>query len=135
MQKVDHLLAAHKTLPGTKYTIDHEPGKVVVGFPNQRKQRVYIHRDNDRYILTSTVLGARQLSKYTKSKRRLVELLWLRNQDTEVVTFTVDNKDRLIGRIDQVAETMDPDEIFFYVARLAQECDRLEYLLTGDDRS
>ena len=135
MQAIKKVLTKHKTLPDTKYGIEYEDGKVTVKFPNGRTQKLYIGLQDDRYILTSTVLGSRQLNRRFRSPKRRAELLWRRNHETEVVTFTIDNHDRLIGLIDQVAGTMDPEEITFYVARLAQECDRLEYLLTGEDRS
>ena len=54
-----------------------------------------------------------------------------RNRQTDVVNFTFDRHNRLIGRIEHPANTLDAEELFFYFSRLAIECDRLEYLLTG----
>jgi hypothetical protein len=42
-----------------------------------------------------------------------------------------DRHNRLIGRIEHPASTLDAEELFFYESRLAIECDRLVYLLTG----
>jgi len=51
-----------------------------------------------------------------------------------VVEFTLDETGRLVGRIEQVAERLNHDELEFFLTSLAQECDRLEYLLTGRDQ-
>ena len=48
-----------------------------------------------------------------------------------MVNFTFDWHSRLIGRIEHPANTLDGEELLFYLSRLAIECDRLEYLLTG----
>ena len=53
---------------------------------------------------------------------------------TDVVEFALDESGRLIGRIEQVAEALNRNELEFYLTALAQECDRLEYLLTGRDQ-
>jgi hypothetical protein len=35
--------------------------------------------------------------------------------------------------VEQVAETLDPEELSTYAKWLASECDRLEYILSGKD--
>jgi len=62
------------------------------------------------------------------------DTIWRRNRQTEVVNFTLDGQNRLVGRVDHPAETLDAAELFFYLTRLAVECDRMEYLLTGENR-
>lgn len=64
----------------------------------------------------------------------LAQTLWTRNARTDVVAFHLDRWNRVVGRIDALAATLDEVEHAFYVRRLAEECDRLEVLLVGDDR-
>lgn len=64
----------------------------------------------------------------------LARRIWSQNRVSDVVEFALDESGRLIGRIEQVAETLNRNELEFYLTALAQECDRLEYLLTGRDQ-
>jgi hypothetical protein len=49
------------------------------------------------------------------------------------VAFAFGRDDRLVGIIEQPIATMSPEELLFYVQMLAEECDRFEYMLTGED--
>jgi len=51
----------------------------------------------------------------------------------DLVTFAFDDKNNLIGVIEQPALTLDHEELNLYIETLARECDRFEYILTGDD--
>ena len=46
----------------------------------------------------------------------------------------LDQLGNLPRRVDQLAATIQEDELLFAISRLAIECDRLEYLLVGRDR-
>jgi hypothetical protein len=50
-----------------------------------------------------------------------------------LVAFGFDKRDRLVGIVEQPIATMAPEELRFYVEMLAKECDRFEYVLTGED--
>ena len=41
---------------------------------------------------------------------------------------------RLIGVIEQPAQTLDREELVLHINTLARECDRFEYKLLGKDR-
>jgi hypothetical protein len=60
--------------------------------------------------------------------------IWQRNANVDIVNFTLDERGRLVGRVDQRAATMQEAELLFAISRLAIECDRLEYILVGRDR-
>ena len=60
--------------------------------------------------------------------------MWRRNAQKQLVCFTFDNSDRLIGQILQRIETFDAEELVLYVNTLARECDEYEYRLSGIDR-
>ena len=99
-----------------------------------RHQSVEIRLVDDDYELTSIVLPASDVTASDDNWRDLVRLAWQRNADTDVVTFTFDDRDRLVGRIRHPAATLDHEELSLYVRSLVRECDRFEYLLSGMDR-
>ena len=49
--------------------------------------------------------------------------------------FGVDSRGRLVGRIAQVATTIQPAELVYYILLLARECDQFEFALVGVDKS
>ncbi|MCH7549692.1 MAG: hypothetical protein IH969_09205 [Candidatus Krumholzibacteriota bacterium] len=107
---------------------------VAVGLGRNRHQRVAIKRDGSDYVLTSVVLGGGEVTRNNKRWRKLARLVWRRNSQQEVVAFGFGTADQLIGQVRHPAEFLDIEELEFYIAALARECDRFEYLLTGEDR-
>lgn len=127
---LEELAAAAGVLDeGTSLTVDARA--LVVTFPSQRKQRIYVRRRGDHYVFTSRVLGAARVAQMGWSE--LAELVWPRNSRIPLVTFMLDEADRLVGRVEHPCATLDPTELRAIVLRLARECDRLEYLRTGRD--
>lgn len=108
-----------------------EDGVVTVSFDSGRVQRVHLLTREDHYVFTSRILGARRVEKYSWAE--LARIVWPRNRRTPLVTFMLDEHERLVGRIEHPAATLDPDELRAVLLHLARECDRLEYLLTGRD--
>jgi hypothetical protein len=51
----------------------------------------------------------------------------------DLITFAFDDRDNLVGVIEQPVLTLDYEELKLYIETLARECDRFEYILTGDD--
>jgi hypothetical protein len=142
MKRIEKYLRRRGTLPGSQLTIEsYESGVLQLRLPNGRKQRVTVKRQADRYVFTSTVLGSRRARAAglspdrPRTLRNLAEFLWRRNHETDVVRFEHTRGGRILGRIEQIAKTADEEEITFYITRLAQECDRLEYLVTGQDQA
>jgi hypothetical protein len=99
----------------------------------QRSQKITVARFDQDYILTSVVLGATKVQKTPKRWRELARLAWHRNAEHQLVTFAFDRKDRLVGQIRHPVDHLDYEELKIYVCSLARECDRFEYLLSGDD--
>ena len=99
-----------------------------------RQQRVYLFLKNGYYFFTSVVMGSMTVTKNVKNWNELALVAWQRNSDHELVNFTFDKKDRLIGLIRHPAEYLDPEELEHYINTLANECDRFEYLLVGKDK-
>lgn len=118
----------------SRLKVEAGPGWVKVMLGEGRSQTVHIQREDDRYVFTSVVLGATRTEQQRKDLMGFAERVWFRNRQTDVVNFTIDLQNRLVGRIENLADSLDDDELFFYLSRLAIECDRMEYLLTGDNR-
>ena len=79
-------------------------------------------------------MGSMTVTKNVKNWNELALVAWQRNSDHELVNFTFDKKDRLVGLIRHPAEHLDPEELEHYINTLANECDRFEYLLAGKDK-
>jgi hypothetical protein len=115
--------------PGT--TLALEPDHVLVIFPSGRTQKILLDAHDDSYVFTSRIIGRRRVTHMSWTE--LARLVWPRNRRTPLVAFMLDPRDRLIGRIDHPAATLDPPELQAILLHLARECDRLEYLRTGRD--
>ncbi len=98
-----------------------------------RAQVVRFARNDDRYVFRSVVLPPKQVTTSARAWRDLAYRAWRRNAAKELVTFSFDEKDALIGVIEVAAATLDRQELQLYVETLAKECDRFEYALTGED--
>jgi hypothetical protein len=132
MKRFERLLADLRELPGTKLRLAYKAGEAVVSFSDGRTQTIHVRRVGDSYLLTSRVIGSTRAANMAPAD--LACQIWSRNRVTDVVEFALDDSGRLIGRIEQVADALNRNELEFYLTALAQECDRLEYLLTGRDQ-
>jgi len=133
MKRFEQLIAHLRDLPGTKLKVTYKNGEAAVAFPDGRNQTIQIRRAGERYLLTSRVIGSTRAGNMEPAD--LACQIWSRNRVTDVVEFALDESGRLIGRIEQVADALNRNELEFYLTVLAQECDRLEYLLTGRDQT
>ncbi len=98
-----------------------------------RTQRVLLEVAGADYLFTSVVLGRMAVTKRRKRWNELALLAWQRNADQQLVTFAFDRNDRLVGLIRHPMDTLDLEELELYVNSLAWDCDRFEYLLSGED--
>ena len=57
-----------------------------------------------------------------------------KNAHKELVNFSFDNNGNLVGLITQPVEYLHDAELKLYINVVAQECDRFEYKLTGEDK-
>ncbi len=104
---------------------------VKVTFGDGRHQFIAVERRGEWYLLTSVVLGRARVEEIGRGQ--LLPFLWQRNRDTNVIAFNLDKRGRLIGQVEQLADTLDTAELAFYIKLLASDCDRLEYILSGRD--
>jgi hypothetical protein len=133
VQRLERLLHGVSKLPDSRLLLRVEPGRATVEFPNGRTQEIRIDVSDDRYTLTSRVMGKARVEQ--QGLDRLAALVWDRNPTSDIVEFTFDLQSRLIGRVEQLRDTLDRQELLFAITRLAEECDRFEYVLTGRDEA
>ena len=69
-----------------------------------------------------------------KRLRDLAYRCWRRNARKALVTFAMEPRGRVVGLIEQPKATLDHEELELYVEVLAKECDRFEFVLSGQDR-
>ncbi len=99
---------------------------------NGRKQRIRLRRNKDMYVFYSMIHKG-SLIRGKRQRREIAYRVWRKNDIKDLVTFAFDDKDNLIGVIEQPALTLDHEELKLYIETLARECDRFEYILTGRD--
>lgn len=112
----------------------HRPdknGEVLVSFPNNRVHLVYFEEISPETVRIWGFVAKRTI---VESLDGIAERSWQRNRTTRLVGFHIDHRSRLIGsaRVPRIGLT--PQELATYIEAVARECDRYEYLLTGEDR-
>ena len=99
----------------------------------ERRQRVTIGIEGDQVALASVVLDRDAVTRSTTYWRELAVQAWERNRLTDLVLFGFDGDDNLVGRVNHPRATLDAPELRLYLQTLLEECDRFEYVLTGED--
>lgn len=133
MTKFDQLLRQiTERESGLRIIAGEDTRSLEIVFPNGRRQRIAVERQREHYVLTSVVLKSRQVEEIGQAE--VLTRLWQRNREMNVVAFSLDKRGQLVGRIEQLAETVDCEELTLYLELLARECDQFEYVLTGQDR-
>ncbi len=98
-----------------------------------RKHRIDLCEADGLYVLRTQVTGSSAFAHSGKDVRSLSYRSWHWNALSELVDFSVNDRGRLIGTIEQPMGSADDLELRMYVEALARECDRAEYVLTGRD--
>ena len=102
---------------------------VDVMFGDGRRHRVTVKDEGDSYLISGCV--ARQA--VVTSIHDLPVRAWTRNRATQLVGFRIDRRLRLVGEAWLPKEGITREEFQLYLRRVAYECDRFEYLLSGRD--
>ena len=131
MDNLSVLLQQVMALPDLPAVIHEIPNGLEVDFPNGRRQQIEIEKRDGHYRFSSFIVG----SARTESQGicDLLRKIWIRNDEIDVVDFTLDNRKRLIGEVELLAGHLDAQELAFYLICLAEECDRFEFILLGKD--
>jgi hypothetical protein len=88
-----------------------------------------VTEENDVYSLSAVVVRQRTVA----SLPELPVHTWLRNRAVPLVGFRIDRRNRLVGEAWIPKAGLTAEEFQLYVRTVAIECDRFEYLLTGQD--
>jgi hypothetical protein len=102
---------------------------VVVSFVGGRHQRIEVDDAGEAYELTGFVARPATLQPIPNAHLRA----WERNRTTQLAGFRIDRRGRLVGEAWVPKPGLGADEFLHYVRRMAAECDRFEYILTGKD--
>jgi len=114
---------------GANLTVDGQ-NRILVSLPGQRRHRVRVADEADCLVLSAMVARAAIL----EAVDRPILWAWRRNRGTRLVGFRLDARDALIGEARVPKAGISGEEFRTYVNAVARECDRFEYLLTGQDR-
>ena len=133
MDKLISQLKALVASSDSRWTLDEHGSEIIVN-ADGRRQSITFERRDELYVLTSVVLSATEVTSNVRRWRELARLAWQRNAEQELVTFGFDKKERLIGQIQHPERYLDREEVEVYIEALARECDRFEYLLSGQDQ-
>ncbi len=124
-----------RTIESRKLPWTRKEGRVDVElWPDGRRQKVQISHQGSLYRFWSVVANRRHLPSSNKAIRDLTYRAWRKNDLKDLVTFSFDNRERLIGVIEQPIESLHREELVLYIETLARECDRFEYQILGSDR-
>lgn len=124
-------------LGGAEARLDHDlvvscsQGRLTVTFENGRSQVIRYRREGDFYLFVSSVARPQAVKKIRL--KHLAQRILARNRATEVVTFGLSPRNGIDAWVSHRADTLQPEELKFYLKVLAREADRFEYLLTGKD--
>ena len=102
---------------------------------HRRTQRVHLAKHHSLYQLTSVVAMVHAVVGDNPAERRqLQRRIWTRNALKPLVNFRIDGRDRIVGSISIPVGQESLAVLEFYLKNLARDCDRFEYILTGQDR-
>jgi hypothetical protein len=118
-------------LPQEKFTISLESDRLNVSFTGGRKQQIVVKRRRASYTLTSNVLQRAKVEELGRSN--ILRAIWTRNRSSRLVGFRLDKSGKVVGYIEHQAESLDPSDLAYCIEVLARECDRLEFVLSGED--
>lgn len=106
-----------------------ENDAIRVELPDERTHRVFVRDAGEAWELEAVVARPSTVA----SLEDLPVDVWRRNRQSRLVGFRLDHRGRLVGEAWTPKAGLTADEFRFYVRRVATECDRFEYQLTGRD--
>lgn len=102
-----------------------------VALPDGRRHLVDVDANDREVRLTGRVASRGALSRLERPEL----WVWKRNRVVPLVALRIDRYDALIGELVVPVAGIDANEFQGFVRLLAAECDRVEFLLTGEDVS
>lgn len=113
---------------------------VTLTFRSERTQRVKVEAREHDYRLTSTVVGAAARRGVEErlgpdGAARLALRVFERNRSAPLVGFRIAASGKLAAEAYCPIAGVTREEFLVYLRAVAREADRMEYLLTGQDRN
>lgn len=106
-------------------------GRIRVEFPNGRRHALSILEVDDETLrIEAIVCRPAALVEVDQLPLRV----WRRNRGTRLVSFRLDHRGAVRGHAWVPRAGLTAAELETYVRAVAAECDRFEFLLTGEDR-
>lgn len=102
---------------------------VDVTFGDGRRHRVTVQDNGGSYLIGGCVVR----QAIVTSVPSLPVRAWTRNRATQLVGFRIDRRLRLVGEAWLPKEGVTREEFQMYLRRVAYECDRFEYIISGRD--
>ncbi len=100
-----------------------------VSLPDGRRHRVTVSEEHNELRLTARIATRTPLSRLEAPEL----FVWNRNRNISLVGFRLDRHDSVVGEAWVPSHGLDAEDFSQYVLAVAEECDRLEALLTGED--
>lgn len=102
---------------------------VVVRFESGRSHRVRVAETENTFEMVAMVARAARVL----APEQLPETIWRRNRASQLVSFKLDRRGRVLATAWCPRAGITADEFQLVLRKLAAESDRFEYLLTGRD--
>jgi hypothetical protein len=107
---------------------------------NRNRVRVQLGEHRHHYVEIRDAGDVLELRAIVARRREIREIddislrAWFRNRGTQLLGFKVDKQGHLVGEAWIPKVGLTKEELHLYIKKMALECDRFEYLLTGTDR-
>ena len=134
MAELDELIDAVVESGIADVSFERSQQTLIASLPGGRTQRVMIRTRGPDLRLVSVAAGTKAVPSDAKSKAAFVRRLWEINAHTDLVAFGIDGRGRVTGTCTHPLATLDREEFEIYLLALVRECDRLEWVITGEDR-
>jgi hypothetical protein len=106
-----------------------EEDKVRVVIETGRQQVIEVTATDDQIYLRSVIAKPAAVARFENAVLRA----WQRNRTVSLVSFRVDEKDRLVGESWFPTIGLTREEFQIHLRTVAIECDRFEFQITGKD--
>ena len=115
------------------FEVDGDAGAIEVRLAEGRRHRVKVRDGREAYELRAVVVGAAKAREIGGPDCELALRAWRWNRGAQLVGFRVDERGRLVGEAWVPKAGLTGEEWRGWVRRVAGECDRVEFLMTGED--
>jgi hypothetical protein len=132
--EIETLIAAVVTAGIEGVTFERARHTLIASLPGGRRQRVAFRTRGTDLCLTSVAASASAVPTDAENRSAFIRRLWEINANTDLVAFGLDGKGRVVGTCTHPLATLDCEELETYLLALVRECDRLEWVITGEDR-